>query len=124
MITSRPPGAEKLVQPREQPGLVGNVHERVAAPDDVERLGELLFENVSQQELTESSSELTGALVGDGDHFFGQIDANDLGSISLCEVKSGSADAAADVEHASPRAEGRAQPAQRSSVVRAPPVLM
>ena len=53
---------------------------------------------------TESSHpELCGALVGDGDHFFGQVDADDLGTISLGEVKRGAADAAADVEHANAR---------------------
>ena len=50
-----------------------------------------------------------GALVGDGDHLFRQVDADHLGAICLRQVKCGSADAAADVEDANPRAQRRAQ---------------
>ena len=86
------------------------MHERVAAPDDVEGLGEFLFEDVTQDELHRFfHSELAGALVGDGDHLFGEVDADHLGAIRLREVKGGPADAAADVEDANPRAERRAQ---------------
>ena len=80
------------------------MHERVPAPDDVERLGERRLEHVAEQERDRVvHPEPRGLFRGDRDHLLGQVDPRDLGPVGPGQVERGAADAAAHIEDAGPR---------------------